>query len=106
MSAQGGRTLGYRLAYNAGAHRSVELLRVGGRGSAVIDSRRLNAGIEDGRVHTVLLTRDALGALAVSIDGKEIMRVTDRGFRDSFDAFVLINRGGDYTVRSIAVYGG
>lgn len=104
--AQGGRRLGYRLAYNAGARRSFELLRVGSRGSAVIDSARLSAGLEDGKPHTVLLTRDATGALAVSLDGKEIMRVTDRGFRDSFDAFVLVNRGGDYTVRSVAVYGG
>ncbi len=103
---QGGRALGYRLAYNSGARRSLELLRVGGRGSAVIDSAPLNAGLEDGKIHTVLLTHDAAGALAVRLDGKEIMRVTDRGFRDSFDAFVLVNRGGDYTVRSVAVYGG
>ncbi len=103
--AQGGGALGYRLAYNSGARRSFELLRVGSRGSAVIDSVRPNAGIEDGRLHTVLLTRDAAGELAVSIDGKEVMRITDRGFRDPFDAFVLVNRGGEYTIRSVTIYG-
>ncbi len=103
--AQGGGKLGYRLAYNSGGRHSFELLRVGSRGSAVIDTVRPNAGIEDGKLHIVLLTRDAAGELAVNIDGKEIMRVTDRGFRDSFDGFVLVNRGGEYTVRSVAIYG-
>jgi hypothetical protein len=104
--AQGGRKLGYRLAYNSGGRRSFELLRVGSRGSSVIESVRPKTGLEDGKTHTVLMTRDAAGELAVSIDGKEVMRVADRGFRDSFDAFVLVNRGGEYTVRSVAVYGG
>ncbi len=103
--AQGGRGLGYRLAYNPGARRSLELLRVGSRGSAVIDSVRLGAGLEDGKPHTVLLTRNSAGELAASIDGKEIIRITDRGFRDPFDAFVLVNRGGEYTLRSVAIYG-
>ena len=104
--AQGGRSLGYRLAYNSGARPSLELLRVGSRGSAVIDTARPSARLDDGKPHTVLLTRDSAGELAVSIDGKEIMRIADRGFRDRFESFVLVNRGGDYTVRSIAIYGG
>ncbi len=104
--AQGGRTLGCRLAYNPGARPSLELLRVGSRGSAVIDTARPNVRLEDGKPHTVLLTRDTAGELAVSIDGKEIMRITDRGFQDPFDAFVLVNRGGEYMVRSVAIYGG
>ena len=83
--AQGGRSLGYRLAYNSGAAPSLELLRVGSRGSAVIDTARPSAGLDD---------------------GKEIMRIADRGFRERFESFVLVNRGGDYTVRSIAIYGG
>ena len=104
--SQGGRTLGYRLAYNPGARPTLELLRVGSRGSAVIETARPNTRLEDGKPHTVLLTRDATGELAVSIDGKEVMRITDRGFRDPFDAFVLINRGGEYMVRSVTIYGG
>ena len=104
--AQGGRSLGYRLANNAGAAPSFELLRVGSRGSAVIDTVRPSARLDDGKTHTVLLTRDTKGELAVSIDGNEIMRIADRGFRDQFESFVLVNRGGEYTVRSIAIYGG
>ncbi len=104
--AQGSRALGYRLAYNPGARPSLELLRVGRRGSAVIDTARPSARLDDGKPHTLLLTRDTSGELAVSIDRKEVMRITDRGFRDPFEAFVLVNRGGDYMVRSIAIYGG
>lgn len=103
---QGRSAFGYRLAYGSGAKRSLQLVRVGGRGSAIIDSVRLPADLEDGALHTVLLTRDSVGELAVSLDGKELIRVTDRGFRDPFDAFVLVNRGGEYTIRSVSIYGG
>ncbi len=40
------------------------------------------------------------------IDEAERARATDRGFRDSFDSFVLVNRGCEYTARSVPVYGG
>jgi hypothetical protein len=104
--AQGNRALGYRLAYNTGASPALELLRVGGRGSAVIDSAALKTRLDDAEPHVVLLTRDSTGELAVSVDGAEVLRVIDRGFRDAFDSFVLVNRGGEYMVRSVAIYGG
>ena len=102
---RGGSANGYRLAYSPGAARSVELLRVGRRGMAVIDTGRDRAKLEDGRLHTVLLTRDDRGEIAVSIDGKEVIRTVDRGFHGAFDGVIVINKGGDYTIRSIAVYG-
>ena len=43
--------------------------------------------------------------MTVAIDGKERMRATDRGFRDPFDGFAMVNRGGDYVLGRIAIHG-
>ena len=43
--------------------------------------------------------------MTVAIDGKEMMRATDRGFRDPFDGFALVNRGGDYVLGRVAIHG-
>ena len=51
------------------------------------------------------LTRDDTGEFAVRLDGKEVMRVRDRGLQGAFDSFILLNRGGTYVIRSVAVYG-
>lgn len=103
---QGARALGYRIAVNSGKAPSLELLRVGSRGSAVIDTVALRSGLDDGRMHKLLLTRDRTGQLVVSIDDRQAFGVIDRGFRDAFDSFVLVNKGGDYRIRSVTIDGG
>ena len=103
--SQGRQAHGYRLAYNPGAQRSLELLRIGNRGTAVIESTAKRIKLEDGKLHKVQLTRDVAGEIAVRVDGKEIMRTVDRAFRGDFDGVVIINKGGDYTVRSVTVDG-
>ncbi len=102
---QGKGNLGYRLAYNPGATPSLEVLRVGKYGSAVIDAVPGPVRLEDGKRHVLQLTRDSVGEIAVSVDGKELIRVRDRSFRSAFDGVVLIGKGGRYTIRSIAAYG-
>ncbi len=103
---QGDKSLGYRVAYNAGGTPSVEMLRVGSRGTAVIDTSRQPVALEDNALHDLLFTRTAGGDLAVSIDGKEVIRTRDRSFRDSFDGIVIINKAGDFTVKSVMAYSG
>lgn len=103
---QGKGNLGYRLAYNAGARPSLELLRVGSRGTSVIEVVDGPVKLEDGKKHVVQVTRDRRGRIAVSVDGKQLMRVRDRSFRSDFDGVVLINKAGEYTIRSVAVFGG
>jgi hypothetical protein len=43
--------------------------------------------------------------MAIEVDGKELIRTRDRGFRDPFDGVLLLDRAGEYRIRSIAVYG-
>lgn len=102
---QGKRNAGYRLAYNAGARPSFELIRVGRRGIVVIDAVEGPIRLEDGKKHVVQLTRNRRGRMTVSLDGKELLRVRDSSFRSAFDGFLMINKGGEYTIRSVAVYG-
>ena len=44
-------------------------------------------------------------ALTIRVDGKVLIRTVDRAFSGDFDGVVMINRGGDYTIRSIRVDG-
>ena len=102
---QGAGDLGYRLAINFDSAPALELLRVGRRGASVIDASREALTLADGAAHLVQFTRSVDGEMAVSVDGTEQFRIADRSFRDAFDGVVLINRGGEYTTRSIAVLG-
>jgi peptidoglycan hydrolase-like protein with peptidoglycan-binding domain len=103
---QGGeRASGYRLAYSPGVRPSLELVRLSPFGGSVIEAHQEALELEDGRVHTVLWTRDESGVMVVTVDGEELLRAGDRGVAGPFDGVVFINRGGDYTVREIKVYG-
>ena len=93
---------GYRLAYGGGTW---ELIRVGSRGSSVVDVASAPKTIEDNKVHTVEWTRGRDGKMTVSLDGAEILSATDRGFRDDFDRLVVVNRTGDFTLRRVTVSG-
>ena len=84
----------------------LELLRYGSRGTGVIDTSTDPVTLEDGAVHLLQVTRSADGELVVTLDETVVMRATDRAFSGPFDRLVLINEGGDYTVRSVAVFGG
>ncbi len=96
-----GRGTGYVLAYTPGG--GLELLRTSSRGSNVIDSARLN--LEDKKTHRLVWTRRADGLMRVSIDGREVLSATDTGFKSDFDGLRMVNRGGDYIIKRIAVYG-
>ena len=101
---QGPQDLGYRVIYNAGGTSSIELVRVGGRGTAVIEASREAVNLEDNALHTLQFSRAADGTMAVSVDEKEVIRILDRSFRDAFDGVVIMNKGGDFTIRSITAY--
>lgn len=96
---------GYRLAYNAGARPSFELLRASRRGTAVIDAVDGPVRMEDGKRHLLQMTRGSMGDIAFTLDGKELVRTQDRAFRGAFDGVSLVDKGGDVTIRSVDVYG-
>ena len=95
---------GYRLSYIA-ADRSLQLLKVSSRGVATIDVARLANGLTDEQAHQVNWTRDRDGAMTIRIDGQDVIAVTDRSFRESFDGFAVLNRGGDFALRDVTIAG-
>ncbi len=102
---------GYRLSYiagdsAAGSAGSLQLLKVSTRGGvATIEYADRPIQLLDGQPHSLSWTRDRDGAMTISIDGIEVMRVTDRSFRDPFDGFAVVNRGGDIALRQISIAG-
>ena len=100
---------GYRLFYLTGAQpgeRSFELVRRSSRGTvSTIEFSDAALGLEDGQEHEILWTRDRDGKMAVSIDGQEIMAVTDRSFSDPFDGITFVNTGGDAAVSYMKIEG-
>ena len=95
---------GYRLSYIA-ADRSLQLLKVSSRGVSTIDVARLANGLTDAQPHQMTWTRDRDGAMTIRIDGQDVIAVTDRSFRDSFDGFAVLNRGGDFAMRDVTIAG-
>lgn len=102
---QGVQANGYRLVYRPGGTPSLSLVRVGARGVTVLRSVREPVRLEDGKPHKLKLARDIVGEMTVSVDGKRRLVLHDASFRDAFDRIVLRNKGGDYAVRGIAIYG-
>lgn len=98
-----GRAPGYVLAYSPGG--SLELLRVSARGAGVVDRVPGPVSLEDKKTHRIEWTRRADGRMTVSIDAKQVLDVTDRGVLAPFDGIRIVNRGGDYILGRIAVFG-
>ena len=61
--------------------------------------------LEDGQSHTLELVREDDGTMTATVDGAELIRVNSSKLDDPFDGVSLVNGGGDYAIRSIAVYG-
>ena len=76
-----------------------------GQGSAVIASAPGPLNLEDKKTHRLEWTRSADGRMSVVLDGREILAATDLGLRGDFDGFRMVNRGGDYIIKRIAIYG-
>ena len=96
---------GYRLAYSPNAKPHLELLRLSSRGISTLERYDEAINLGDGQVHNLVWTRNPAGAMRVSLDGKTLMNVTDRSFKDPFDGFAMINAGGDYALRQIRIDG-
>ena len=103
---QGGAgAAGYRLAYRPGGEPALVLSRFGRRGVVAIAEHGDTLALEDGRSHAVALVRASDGTMTASIDGSEVIRVKSSAFKDPFAGVSLVNGGGDYAIRSVAVYG-
>jgi hypothetical protein len=95
---------GYKLIFIPGEKASIELVRASSRGISVIE---LNDTItaQGDSVHTILWTRNKRGEMVVKINDTDVIKVTDRGFRDAFDGFKFINQSGEFALRRIEITG-
>ena len=103
--AQGPGGIGYRVAYTPNDAPSFAILRVGSRGTQVVDATRKVIALEDHALHDIQFTRARNGRMTLSVDGDTVIDTVDQAFHDPFDGVMLINTGGDYTLRRIDAYG-
>jgi hypothetical protein len=96
---------GYRLVYEPGKTPSFTLLRVAPGRSSIIEIADALDDLDDGRTHQIEWRRAPDGEMLVRLDGKDIIRTVDRANTDSFEGFMISNKGGDYTIRRIAIFG-
>ena len=64
-----------------------------------------DAFFKQNTIQVLKWTRNADGFMTLHFDGKPVLEAGDRGFRDPFDGFSLINRGGEYGLASIRIDG-
>jgi hypothetical protein len=104
---QGASGYGYRLSatFGAAGGTTLALLRVGASGITVAERAASAIDLADGATHRLQLTRDRAGGMRLLVDGSVVSQIGDRAFTDGFDRVVIVNRGGDYTLRAVAAYG-
>lgn len=101
---QGGNaTTGYRILYKSG--QPLQLIKVGSKGKSTIAQSNTLLSIEDKKFHSVKWSRATDGQMIVTIDGTEMIRVTDSSFSDAFDGIRVSDQGGDFIVKRIAIDG-
>ncbi len=98
------RDTGYVLAIQPGPQTRIELLRLTGGRSTVIQTAVVPAGITSTRPAELSWRRGVNGEMAVIIDGTEVMRATDRGISGAFAGVRVVNEGGEYALKRIAVH--
>ena len=99
------RQAGYRLIYRSRATPSFTLQSYSTRGVTDLANSSEAIVLEDKKPHVLTWTRDAMGRMSVSADGREILTAKDSGFRDPFEGVELVNTEGDYILRRIFVNG-
>ena len=95
---------GYRLSYMPGGDPALVLSRFGRRGVVVLGEHGGRLALDDGKSHTLALVRESDGTMTASVDGGEHIRVKSSAYKDPFGGLALVNGGGDYGIRSVAVH--
>ena len=101
-------SIGYRLSYIAGANGGpgeLQLLQLTRRGTATIDRSNQPVSLTGDAASRIVWTRDGQGRMQVQVNGATVIDTVDRGFRDPFNGFAVLNRGGDIALRQITISG-
>jgi hypothetical protein len=61
--------------------------------------------LEDNQAHFLEWKRGPGGKMTVALDGRPVIEATDAQFRKPFNGFLMINSGGTYGIRSVAING-
>jgi hypothetical protein len=99
------RDTGYQLVYLGGSRPAIELRRFSPRRSAIVDVREDVPALDDGGTHTLTWQRRDNGEMTVLLDGSELFTAVDRGLRDPFTGFTLVNEGGDFAFSRVRIDG-
>ena len=99
------RSSGYRLVYDSGRTPTLSLLRFGPNRSAVIEIADQGIALDDGNPHTIEWRRGDDGEMVVLLDNKAVIRTVDRAYDDPFDGFAVINKGGEFELRQVSIFG-
>lgn len=99
------RDTGYQLVYLGGARPAIELRRYSPRRSAIVEVREDVPALDDGGTHTLTWQRRDTGEMTVLLDGGELFSASDRGLRDPFTGFTLVNEGGDFAFSRVRIEG-
>jgi hypothetical protein len=43
--------------------------------------------------------------MVVLLDNKEMIRTVDRAYDDPFDGFAVINKGGEFDMKQVSIFG-
>lgn len=95
----------YRIAYLPNQKDSLRLLRLTSQGVWVIGAYKTTLSLENNRRHLLEWTRDKNGVMSVVLDGKEVIRATDKNITKPFDGFLHLNAGGSYYIRAVSIEG-
>ncbi len=100
------RSSGYMVGVRPDGDRlTLELLRLRNGGSSVVAAQEtaLDRGARDPVEHVLLWTRAADGTMAVHWNGTRVIDTLDRGITRGFAGLRLVNEGGSYGVRRVAL---
>ena len=96
----------YQITYEPGAARGLVLSRLTDGGIQTLASSSGTVDLEDGKSHAFEWNRGPGGKMTVTVDGKLVLQATDVvGAHKPFTGFVMVNTGGSYGVRSVAING-
>ena len=95
---------GYRLVFLPGPTASLEVQRIGRRGVSIIDVADKVAAAGD-RVHQLQWTRDKKGNMSVILNGKTVLKVADRSYKDGFSGLVINNQAGEFAIQHLKLQG-
>jgi hypothetical protein len=96
---------GYRLVFLPGPSASIEVQRIGSRGTSIIDvADKVNA--KGDKVHQILWTRSKQGNMTIKLNDNVILKLADRTFKDKFNGVIINNEGGEFALQRMTIQGG